>query len=196
MRSIFIFLSIIHSTNAFALAPKPGQFRYSLGPYFYRSIIDSTQYKLVDTVKTGFALNVEAGFPNETALEVQFLYLEKRYFNDSDLAYIYSASPRVYISLGYRKWLFDQASLALGLASHYLAGAEKVISSDGDTTGIELSSAKESSYSGDLSLQIELYSSDLFSIVFDYRYSYLLFHKEGEESDHSAAMLMYRGVVP
>lgn len=178
------------------MAPKPGQFRYALGPYFYRSIIDSQLFDEVDSVKTGFALNVEGGMPEEASIEVQFLYLEKRYFNDTDYGYLYTASPRVYISLGYRKWMFDQASIALSFASHYLTGAERLISSGGDTSGIEVSSAKESSYSGDISLQIEFFESDLFSIVFDYRYSHLLLPKAGEDSNHSAAMLMYRGVVP
>lgn len=196
MRSIFSFLILLLANTSYASAPEPGQFRYAFGPYFYRSIIDSTQFKEVDSVKTGMALNVEGGMPNDSSIELQFLYFEKRYFNDSDLGYMYSASPRVYITLGYRKWLFDQASVALGLASHYLVGAEKVISSGGDSSGLELSSAKESSYSGDFSLQLEIFSTKKSAFVFDYRYSYLLFHKEGEESNHSAVMLLFRGVVP
>lgn len=184
--------------EAWSAAPGRSKLRASTGLYFYRPSFRSfdVQSSLRDRVRAVPAISVEGGLDTDSAAELSIWYLQKDYLLQSAASYRWQSAPRVFVSVGYRYWLFSRVSLFMGLASHYLAGAaQDLLLSGSESQALSGKSSKAADYAADMSLAFCLYQGKQGDFLIDYRTAISLFPSRGEQSDHSAVFIKYRWAV-
>lgn len=186
------FLKLLFFSSLCKAEQNPGM-RLSAGPYFYKTMYESSYQDVMDSFHTGFAIVGEAASAESGSIEASIILMKKNYYRESSTGYVIESLPRVYLSLGYRYWFFSRLSMALSLGSNYSLGSYKREKTFG--TGVddlETSARDTTDYLLDVSLQVVLWKSKKDNVVLDTRYAKNFTTRADENANHIATMILYR----
>ena len=182
--SLGFILILALARTASAYNPEAGKVTVTLGPFLYKTDY-SNPYSDVRSPWTGDIGLIANGDVNDTgSLEVTLFHMNKVYFRDQSGMIIAEEAQLVHLAMGYRYWLSHYFSTALDLYSDYTLGDSKIVHSDfPDGMAPQTSAHNINSYGLELSLQGDLWSNDLYSVVLDGRYGHSITSKSHEHAD-------------
>lgn len=194
IRVLFIFL---FSIKSWGHQPLKGKITAALGVYIYETVLNQSEAShLFSQNQKSLSLMVEGDLHEYGGVEASMTYMKKQYFRGVGNQWISEQVKRMYMTLGYRFWMFPWLSVAAAQYSTFSMGDARIESSDFIPQDQYATSARDPmEYGLDLSVQVEPWSKGIHSVIIDYRYSTALSEREGEESDHRALFIAYKKEV-
>ncbi|WP_413557392.1 hypothetical protein [Bdellovibrio sp. HCB209] len=185
--SLSIFILCAESANAYI--PQRGNVTAYLGPYWFKTNYDGVRSE-DNQANVGAALIASGDVSDKGALELGTIFMNKYYFREEGAYSIAERTQTLHITIAYRRYWAPSFSTSLGLYTSYPMGDVKTIHDDYPTDWDKDTSAHSTTESGlDFALQGEVWTSGLWSVMAEARYSYAITKKAHEYSDQYAYMI-------
>lgn len=186
-------LAFIFNLSAHAYEPADGNITSTFGPFIYRTDFPQTQSGAISGYHGSFALIMNGDLNEKGSLEIALFHLNKLYSREESGLTQVEQTQVMHISMGYRRWLNPYFSGALGFYSAYPMDDTKVVHTDFPAgSEITTSARDKTEYGFDFSIQSELWSNGLFSVIADARYALSVTSQPHEKADHYGFMLGLR----
>lgn len=186
---IIFFLSL----RLYAYIPTEGNVTASYGPFLYKTNFSGSNELAPSPVLGDFGFVTNGDLNSKGSIEIAFFHMNKMYYRNLNNRYLVEKSELIHIMMGYRRWLNEHFSTAMGFYSAYSIGTYQTLHSESNVDlDIDTSARDTTEYGLDFSLQSELWAKDEKSVTLDLRYSYSISNKENEKGDHYALFLAYK----
>lgn len=182
--------------QASAYSPNEGNVTATLGTFLYKNNLGDKVSKLNSPSFSGLGLIALGDLNTIGSLEIAIFDLHKQYYREQAGYELVEEKEVVHITMGYRYWINPYFSSSLSFFSSYSMGEVKIIHTTFTPgTEIDTSARDTTEYGFDLAIQGDLYSSEIWAIVAEARYSLSVTSKENENSDHYGLMLGFRHLM-
>lgn len=167
-----------------------------VGPYTYRTPYNSPEPEMSSPSRGGYGLIATGDSNARGSVELGMFYLDKIFFRDEGPDVLAQKVEMIHITMGYRWWLRSWISTSLSFFSAYPLGDPKDVfrrvtpGRHMDTSAMDLTE-----YGFDLALQVQVFGTQKFGVVFEPRYSWNVTPKEHEAADHFGFLLGLRFMV-
>lgn len=176
-----------------AYSPKEGNVLGSIGFFAHRTNFWTSHTGARAPWTGGIALVANGDVSDAGQLEIGVFHMNKQYFRDIGAVYMGEETEEIHVTMGYRRWITPQFSVALSFSSAYSMGDVRELHNDfAPAPAIDTSARDSVEYGFDLSVQYELFSWQRSAIILDGIYSLSVTGKPGEKADHYGALIGYR----
>ncbi|MBX3016398.1 MAG: hypothetical protein KF767_00810 [Bdellovibrionaceae bacterium] len=187
---------IIASGSVFAYDPEEGNINATLGPYTYRTPYNSPVPDVSSPMRGGYGLIATGDSNSKGSVELGMFYLDKLFLRDEGDDILAQKVEMIHITMGYRWWLRSWISASLGFFSAYPLGDPKdVFKRVAPGNFLDTSAMDFCEYGFDLALQVQVFGTQKFGIVFEPRYSWNVTPKAHEAADHVGFLIGLRFMV-
>lgn len=195
--SALLFLILMSLTGkTFAYTAKEGNVWATLGPFFHQTHFESSNTGATSPTLGGIALIANGDISDVGSLEIGLFQMNKIFERDENRMYLTEETSMMYVTMGYRRWLNSDFSVAAAFYSSYTMGEPVILHSDFPSGQEPTTSAHDTTdYGLDFSIQGELLETERFAIIADARYSYCLTPKVSEKADHYGILIGLRYFV-
>ncbi len=132
----------------------------------------------------GTGLTIEADANDKGGVEVSLFYLDNQYSVQQGSSLLVERVHRIYIPLGYRRWVSDRLSWGASFFSSFRIGAyNPMYASPGIDPNFTTSARDVTEYGFDVSVQWDLWRHNNYYLVIDARYSFPVTEQPDEFSD-------------
>lgn len=163
----------------------------TFGPYFTQTDFPKAREKV--PFLGGTALLVQGDINDYASLEIGLAHLNKAFYRDEGQNYLAEQTEMMAVTLGYRRWLSKYLSVAAAFSSSYTMGTPQMITASFAPGGeLNTSASDITEYGIDLSVQTDLWSDGLWSLIGDLRYFHSFTNKVNEHGNHYGFILGVR----
>jgi hypothetical protein len=187
---------LILAESVSAYNPEPGKVTAAFGPYLYKTNYGNAYSGLKSPWKGDLGLIVNGDVDKRGSLEVTLFHMNKLFIRDQSGMTIAEEAQLLHVGMGYRYWISPYFSTALDLFSAYSLGEAKTIHNDfAPGPAPQTSAHNYTDYGLELSLQGDLWSSPLSSVIVDARYARSITSKSHEQADHYSLLIGFKYLV-
>jgi hypothetical protein len=183
-------LAFIFNYSAYAYDAADGNITITAGSFIYRTIFQDTSKGATSGYHGDFGLIMNGDLDEKGSLEIALFHMNKLYSREEESKSQVEQTQVMHISMGYRRWVNPYLSGALGFYSAYPMDDTKVVHTDfAPGTEIKTSARDKTEYGFDFSIQSEVWSNNVISVVADARYAWSVTNLPNEKGDHYGFML-------
>lgn len=183
-------LAFIFNFSAYAYDAADGNITITTGAFVYRTLFPDTENGVTSGYHGDLGLILNGDLDNKGSLEIAMFHMNKLYSREEEGKTQVEQTQVMHISMGYRRWVHPYLSGALGFYSAYPMDDTKVVHTDfAPGTEIKTSARDKTEYGFDFSIQSEVWSNNVISVVADARYAWSVTNQPHENGDHYGVML-------